>query len=93
MYNYKILCLSVLNDDNTVVHQICKYKNFHSWSIFCAYSCSHYNKENDNNKRFERSPVLDDVGSPVPLEIALKEINLRELDKCLIQWSTGSCFV
>ena len=29
----KTLCLSVLNDDNTVVHQICKCKYFPPWYI------------------------------------------------------------
>ena len=34
----KILCLSVLNDDNTLLHKICKYKYFHPWYIPWAYS-------------------------------------------------------
>ena len=29
----KILCLGVLNDDNTLVHKICKFKYFHPWFI------------------------------------------------------------
>ena len=45
----KTLCLSVLNDDNTVVHQICKYKYFHPWYILWAYSIVHQNNENNNN--------------------------------------------
>ena len=32
----KILCLSVLNDENTVIHHICKYKYFHPRLIHCA---------------------------------------------------------
>ena len=45
----KTLCLSVLNDDNTVVHQICKYKYFPPWYILWAYSIVHQNNENNNN--------------------------------------------
>ena len=37
-----------LNDDNTVVHKICKYKYFHPWYILWAYSNSHQINENIN---------------------------------------------
>ena len=37
-----------LNDDNTVVHKICKYKYFHPWYILWAYSNSHQINENNN---------------------------------------------
>ena len=47
----KILCLSVLNDDNKVVHQIWIYKYFHPCCICWTYSYFHPNFENNNNKQ------------------------------------------
>ena len=49
LLSIKTLCLSVLNDDNTVVHPICKCKYFHPWYILWAYSIFHQNNENNNN--------------------------------------------
>ena len=46
----KILCLSVLNDDNKVLQQICKYKCFRLGCIRLAYSHFHLTiKNNDKN--------------------------------------------
>ena len=47
----KILYLSVLNDDTTVVHQICKYKYFHHCYIHWSYSYFHLNIGNNNEKQ------------------------------------------
>ena len=44
----KILCLSVLNGDNMVVHQICKYKYYHPCRKRWAYSYLYPNIENNN---------------------------------------------
>ena len=70
----KILCLSVLKDNNTVVHKICKYKYFNPSYILWAYSIFHQNNENNNKNEYLNRPFLQksivfftvcyDVGSP-----------------------------
>ena len=67
-FTYKvitILCLSVLNDDNTVVHKICTYKYmyFHPWCTLWIYSNVHQIKENNNknnclNRPFSQKSII-----------------------------------
>ena len=54
------LYASVLNNDNTVMHQVCQYKCFVSYYILWAYpgSCQNNEMEIDSNLPIERVLLL-----------------------------------